>query len=208
MKLIDTNGQKSKSENSKLLGRLGRWKRFIVGVVFVPFLVIAGLESLSHFYQCPPGIGKDITNLSACDSEFYIKDVENQKLVAVLYDKQMQGIAPTENELQKAVFEVDREVIGGNNGIACNGVAFVSSDLPKQAKLFVKRHELEHIFQNLSHRQDKNPEFSANVAAAKEYPAGFVTTTFFSIVKSRNSYPSFTCYVIGLWKIFKIYFLP
>lgn len=165
-------------------------------------------NSLAFFINVRLRVGKETTNLSACDTELYTNDIENQKLVAVLKNKQVQGIIPTAEELDKVVFEVDREVIGGNNSIACNGAAFVSNDLPKQAKLFVKRHELEHIFQDLLHRQDKNPEFSANLAAAKEYPVGFVVTTVFSIIKSRDSYPSFTCYVIGLWKIFKIYFLP
>lgn len=200
--------QKSKFKNPVLLRHPIRWQSCGIWLLLAPFLVIIGLEFLSRFYQCPAGTSKETANLSVCDSRLYINDAENQKLIAVLNNKQVQGISPSKDELQKAVFEVDRERIGGNNGIACNGVAFISNDLPGQAKLFVKRHELEHIFQNLSQRQDRNPEFSANLAAAKEYPAGFVATTVFSIVKSRNSYPSFTCYVIGLWRIFKIYYLP
>lgn len=197
---------KSKHGTPKLSRRRFRWQLLGVGLLLATVLAVTSLELLSRFYACPRGKSED--SLPACDLRLYTNDTQNQELLVSLTEQYGQGIAPTKAELQKAVFEIDREFIGGNNGLVCNGVAFVSNDLPDEAKLFVKRHELEHVFQNLLRRQEKNSEFSANLAAAKEYPKGLVSTTIFSIVKSRVSYPSFVCYVIGLWRIFKIYFLP
>ncbi|HEX9333513.1 MAG TPA: hypothetical protein VF896_16590 [Anaerolineales bacterium] len=197
---------RSKREGSKLSGRRFRWRLLVVGLLLTPVLAVTSLELLSRFYACPRG--KSENSLPACDLRLYTNDTQNQDLLVSLTEKYGQGIAPTKAELDKAVFEIDRAFIGGNNGLVCNGVAFVSNDLPYEAKLFVKRHELEHVFQNLLQRQEKNPEFSANLAAAKEYPKGLISTTIFSIVKSRSAYPSFVCYIIGLWRIFKIYFLP
>lgn len=197
---------KSKHGTPKLSRSRFRWQLLGVGLLLAPVLAVTGLELLSRFYACPHGKGED--SLPACDLRLYTNDMQNQELLVSLTEQYGQGIVPTKAELQKAVFEIAREFIGGNNGLVCNGVAFVSNDLPDEAKLFVKRHELEHVFQNLLQRQEKNPEFSANLAAAKEYPKGLVSTTIFSIVKSRVSYPSFVCYMIGLWRIFKIYFLP
>ncbi len=194
--------------NPKSPKRFLRWRYLGLALLLTPLLAITSLELLSRFYRCSPAAGSEARTLTACDAELYTQDTENQKLLVALKDKQLQGIAPTEAELRQAVFAVERKSIGGNNGIVCNGAAFVSNDLPPAANLFVRRHELEHIFQQLLSRQEKNPEFAANVAAAKEYPVGLLSTTLFSIWESRTVYPSPLCWLIGLWATFKIYFLP
>jgi hypothetical protein len=103
------------------------------------------------------------------------------------------------------VVELSPEELPFLNGIAYGGRGFVRSDLPGQAKPFVVRHELEHLLQT---GQERNKEFSANVAAAREYPLGLLQTITFSLKERRRYHGSVSSYVAGLWNTFKTYFLP
>lgn len=88
------------------------------------------------------------------------------------------------------------------NGIACgDSLGYVRNDLPKEAKKYVKRHELEHLLINSS-------EFSTNLAASKEYPLGLIQTIFFTLKDRYHDYGSLPCYISGMYKTFKTYFLP
>ena len=138
------------------------------------------------------------------ESDFVITHPEHYELS----EQYRQGISPSREELEKAVIETDRDSIGGANGVYCSGVAFVSDDLPAQAELYVRRHELEHAFQFRLQIVEQNYESAANYAAAKEYPVGMVETTIFSVIKARDHFDSTTCYIVTLWETFKIYFLP
>lgn len=178
------------------------------------FAIFAGsieaLEILSRTSDCFPSSRANAAsvNYNSCANHLYTEDAELKTHLKQLSENYQQGILPSQEELVEAVIETDRDSIGGNNGVYCSGVPFVSSDLPMQAKLFVRRHELEHVFQDTLRIQEENFEFAANYASAKEYPIGFLETTIFSIINSRKSFDSTRCYFVSLWSIFKVYFLP
>jgi hypothetical protein len=168
--------------------------------------IIATLEILSRTSSC--STSRYSGSMTACGNHLYTADVNGEMYLNGLIEKYSQGISPSQEELEQAVIEVDRDSIGGANGVYCSGVAFVSNDLPTQAKLYVRRHELEHAFQFTLQMKEENYESAANYAAAKEYPVGMVETVVFSVVESRKFFNSTTCWLVMLWKIFKIYFLP
>ena len=146
-------------------------------------------ESEMSFPRCPASIGI----VPAIDEpSAYIKE---------LREKRMQGEHISKEEYQKAMQEavedVDPEIIAGFNGLACGNKGYVRNDLTESAELFVQRHELEHILVGAS-------EFEANQAAFKEYPWGGLQTTVLTL-SERMKRP---CALFGLWKSFKVYFLP
>jgi hypothetical protein len=147
-------------------------------------------------------------SMPACNDQRYTEDASHKMYLDELSKRYSQGVAPSTQELEKAVIEVDRKAIGGANGVYCNGAIFVSNDLPAQAELYVRRHELEHVFQDILNMDLENHESAANYAAAKEYPLGMVQTAIVSVIKARSRFDSITCYLVALWETFKIYFLP
>ncbi len=164
------------------------------------------LEILSRTSNCSTAMISG--SMSACGNHLYTNDANMRNYLNELSEKYSQGISPSPEEVEKAVMEVDRTSIGGANGLYCSGVAFVSNDLPVQAELYVRRHELEHVFQFTLQMEEQNHEFAANYAASKEYPIGMIETVIFSVIEGRDHFDSTTCYLVTLWKIFKIYFLP
>ena len=126
--------------------------------------------------------------MPACSNRLYTEDANAGIYINELTEKYSQGISPSPEELEKAVIEVDRDTIGGANGVYCSGMAFVSSDLPAQAELYVRRHELEHAFQFRLQMDEQNYKSAANYVAAKEYPVGMVETTVFSVIKSKRAF--------------------
>ena len=167
---------------------------------------IITLEILSRTSNCSTAMYSE--SMSACGNHLYTDDVNAGNYLNELSEKYSQGISPSPEELEKAVIEVDRASIGGVNGVYCGGVAFVSNDLPVQAELYVRRHELEHVFQFRLQMEEQNHESAANYAASKEYPIGMIETVIFSVVKARDHFDSTTCYLVALWETFKTYFLP
>ncbi|MEW6030788.1 MAG: hypothetical protein AB1564_10040 [Chloroflexota bacterium] len=170
--------------------------------------VIAALEILSRTHNCSSSIVAVPTLAAACSNPLYTEDVSYTNYLNELSERYRLGVSPSREDLDKAVIEVDRDVIGGANGRYCGGVAFVSDDLPTQAELYVRRHELEHVFQHILRMEEENREAAANYAAAKEYPVGMVETVVFTIVESRKYFNSTACHIIALWITFKVYFLP
>jgi hypothetical protein len=172
---------------------------FIFLVIFI--FIIFSLETLSKIYKCETSIP-----LSACP--IIIK--EENKLLSDLRNKRLAGEKISKEEYRqvadKIILEVDPDLIGGYyNGITCDNMGYVRNDLPKEAKKYVKRHELEHLLQT---GEERNPEFSASFAGAKEYPRGVIQTVLFSLKTRVKYYDSPTCYLLTLWELFKIYFLP
>lgn len=128
-----------------------------------------------------------------------------------LRDKRAQNISISGSEYDAAANELVHEVRGDAldplNGISCGEYGFVRDDLPHGASLFVKRHELEHLLQEgMGYRG--NPEFNANLAAAKAHPIGLIETIFFSVIHRARYYDSFFAYLVSAWVTFKKYFLP
>lgn len=183
-------------------------KMFLILLIFFALAVfsVVILEVLSKKYQCPivrPPISacniRPTSILPQTDSELSEIRVKRDTKERITKEEYRQLA-------EKFVREVDPNVLSGfYNGIACGNFGYVRNDLPKEAKKYVKRHELEHLLQT---GKEKNPEFSANWAAAKEYPLGFLQTIFFSAQNRAKYSDSSTCYIVSSWKTFKIYMLP
>jgi hypothetical protein len=178
-------------------------KAFLVTLsIFI--VTIFSLEILSKNYKCKISIPSP--RCSVLREENF---GEENKLLSDLRNKRLtrQKISKEEylEAADKFILEVDPELMGGSNGIACGNIGYVRNNLPKEAKKYVKRHELEHLLQT---GKERNPEFSANFAAAKEYPFGAIETVIFTLKNRAKYYQSPVCYLLMLWKNFKTYFLP
>ena len=176
---------------------------FILLIVFV--LIIFSLEILSKNYKCQ--VSKPIPPVHLCERNIL---PEEDKLLKNLRDKRLRAEKISKKEYEQAfnllIYEVEPIRLGGYlNGIACRNYGYVRNDLSIEAKKFVKRHELEHLLQT---GEERNPEFSANFAAGKEYPLGLIQAIFFSIKNRAKYYDSPLCYILSLWKTFRVYLLP
>ncbi len=179
--------------------------RLFLLLLAMPLAGLVSLEAWSRQVSCPRRIGPT----PACEAAGSGAYQEQRALAEQLAQAHARGIEPSEDQLLQAVVEVERSQIGGANGLYCSGVAFVANDMPAEAEMFVRRHEVEHAFQDILSRHPENPEFSANVAAGRQYPLGLVATTAHTIFRSRDLLDlSFGCYVARLWTSFKVYFLP
>lgn len=182
-------------------------KKLFLAVTAVLAFTIGGLEIATHLCDCSNQLSAEELQIPVCENnKTYQKDL--QLLLDSLQAKRNQGQSVSRAEYREAtdklVFEVDQSQIGIVNGIACNGkIAYVAEELPPQAKLFVKRHELEHLFQI---PYAENNELKANIAAAKEYPVGLLSTIGFSVLKLKR-YFSWCCFFVIGWLNFKVYFL-
>lgn len=180
---------------------------FLLAVFVVLFASIFTFESLSRKYQrwCSRPFSRGGLSCWALKEKYGVPEVipllffevkakreAGEKVLKKDYRKLMEEV----------VLEVEREEIGGSNGIACGYFGFVARDLLKPAKRFVKRHELVHIL-------GIGSNFKANMEAGKEYPFGFLETTILSIFRALiYSEKPFVCRIVSLWNNFKEYFLP
>lgn len=185
-----------------------RWlKRLLWTGMAVLFVSIIGLEIATRVCDCSNQLTPEERRIVVCE-ENATYDNESQLLLDSLRTKRAQGITISKADYREAidrlVIEVAQEQLGIVNGVACRGeIAYVAEGMPIQATLFVKRHELEHLFQS-SH--DEDSELEANVAAAKEYPIGLLSTIAFSVIK-LGRYFSWCCFLVIGWANFKLYFL-
>lgn len=180
-------------------------------IVLIGSLVTVGivLELLSRVYECKGVFPKEFT--TSCPRSPRPSNLsKNKKFIADLKEKRSRSEKISKQKYGQAadllILEVEPAKLSYRfNGVACSSHGYVRNDLPERAKNFVKRHELEHLLQT---HQERNTEFSANLAAAREYPLGLVQTIFFSLKNRASFYDSKFCYILSLWKTFKVYFLP
>ena len=185
-------------------------KRLLVPIIILVLLIIFAvflLERASLSYHCQPIKIPSWPNCEANPSE------EQQILLENIRIKRQnkEYISKKEYRLvfEKLIIEMDPEIMGSLNGLSCGNFGMVKNNLPPQSKLFVKRHEFEHLLQEGKIMAlNTNNEFLANSAAAKEYPWGLIETVFVSLKDRSKYYDSVSCYLISLWKTFKTYFLP
>ena len=193
----------------------------LIFVVVMSFLV-GGIEYIGGRYQCqpiefpehPPCV---TTTISANGDSLmywaYPDDFIDGDLLwlASIREKRINGEFVSKSEyraiMEWFIVEVSEEQMPKLNGLSCGNFGYVREDLPEQAKLFVRRHEFEHIMQE-GMDIEGNQEFLANVAAAREYPTGLIQTMIFSLRESRPAGEDVWCYFFRLWKGFKMYFLP
>lgn len=176
---------------------------------------IVGLELYTSNCNCNVSEVANIEELNftipICEQDIgtypFTYDPEQQQLIDEIMEKQNVGELITKEEYRSAmdllVYEVPPELLGNVNGVMCRGgVAFVRDSLPKQAKRYVARHELEHLFQTTR----ENQEVEANIAAGKEYPIGLISTVVSSLIEAKSKLP-WCCFLKSSWFAFKLYFL-
>ncbi|KKP69346.1 hypothetical protein A2X44_04305 [candidate division CPR3 bacterium GWF2_35_18] len=197
-------------------------KYFVIFSLVFIIISIISFEFLSRYYQCPKiAFPKHpdcytFTLLENGDWEGgYTFDSffneEDRNWLESLRQKRKEGLKISKEEYRQAsdyfMIEVSKEEMPGLNGISCGDFGYVREDLPVSAKLFVKRHEFEHMMQE-GNMEEGNQEFQANLAAFSEYPFGGLQTVFFSIFGDRTGSSFSVCRFVRLWQLFKVYFLP
>lgn len=184
---------------------------FLLAVLAILFVSVLTFEFLSSIYSeyCIPSMRPiPIVKGLLCWElkEKYCVDRDVPSLLFEIRAKREAGKRVSKKDyrqlLEEIVIEVDREEIGGSNGLSCGYFGFVAKDLPKPARIFAKRHELAHIL-------GEGNEFHANKESSLEYPFGFLETTVISIFRTLVfSERPFICRIVILWEAFKVYFLP
>jgi hypothetical protein len=178
--------------------------KFIIGtsIFIVAFAIF--LEIGSRHYRCQI-TDQNPQAVLVCDPDhFPISQSKSQAIQNIIESKQ-QGIEPSRKDLDRAVNIEKYENMPGFNGVACgDGMIFIRHDLGDEAKYFVARHELEHIFiRHGMNSECDSEEYCATIIAAKVYPAGFVSTIISSLSLSAKESPTVWCFLFGSWKIFK-----
>jgi len=191
-------------------------RRLKKALIWFPILLIGSIVGLELYTDnCNCVVAEEeketLTTVPICEngSEEYpfAYDLEQKQLIDEIIEKRSVGESVTKDEYREAmdllVYEVPPEQLNHVNGVVCReGVAFVSDSLPKQAKIYVARHELEHLFQTTS----ENQEIDANIAAGKEYPTGLLSTIISSLIEAKSKL-SWCCFLRSSWYAFKVYFL-
>ncbi len=184
--------------------------------IWFPILLVISIVGLELYTDnCSCVISEEekvtLTTVPICEngSEKYpfAYDLEQKQLIDEIIEKRSVGESVTKDEYREAmdllVYEVPPEQLGNVNGVVCReGLAFVSDSLPNQTKIYVARHELEHLFQTTR----ENQELEANIAAGKEYPIGLISTIVSSLIAAKSQL-SWCCFLKSSWFAFKLYFL-
>jgi len=144
-----------------------------------------------------------------CHLDYYPVNESKISILAELIQKHGNGEEITDYDLEASVILAPQEDLPGLNGIVCNGMIIVSSRLQGSARLYIIRHELEHVFQLEGLEPDcQDTELCATWAAAREYPQGFVFAIISSLREAYRISPSFWEFLFSSWYIFKVYLLP
>ena len=187
----------------------------LIWSIFLLIFSIAGLELYTRNCHCSVPVATSTQemhfSISICEQDIgsypFSYDLEQQQLIDEIIEKRNKGERIDKEEYRSAmdllVYEAPPEYLEGVNGVVCRGrVAFVRDSLPEQAKNFVARHELEHLFQTTH----ENQEIRANIAAGKEYPMGLISTIILSLAEAKSQLP-WCCFLKSSWFAFKLYFL-
>ena len=187
-------------------------KKFLIWSPILLIGSIIGLELYTNHCNCvvpEEQLAHFTVPLCENNSDEYpfAYDAAQRQLIDDIIEKRNAGESITKAEYREAmdllVYEVPPEQLGNVNGVVCRqGVAFVNNALPRQAKIYVARHELEHLFQT----PNENQELEANIVAGKAYPIGLLSTIVHSLIVAK-SHLSWCCFLRSSWFIFKLYFL-
>jgi hypothetical protein len=184
-----------------------RWlKRILLVGTAVLIMSITGLEIATRTCSCKDKVAPDFMQIKICEQEEAVYDIEELTILENLRSDRAEGIPVSKATYREAmdmlVAEIDPALLGPAAGMVC-GIAYVRNSLPDQAKLYVKRHEFEHLLQDPSM---ENSEMAAHYVAAKEYPIGLVQTIVYSLWETKNEL-NWCCFFVSSWAIFKFYFL-
>lgn len=108
------------------------------------------------------------------------------------------------------LIKVSREEMPNIDGISCGDYGYIRDDLPYQARLFVTRHEGEHMLQQNQDLEGKNKEFISTSTAWRNYPLGGLQAMLFSFRNHdwEKNQGITTCSFMNSWTTFKNYYLP
>ncbi|VAW42875.1 hypothetical protein MNBD_CHLOROFLEXI01-5351 [hydrothermal vent metagenome] len=187
-------------------------------LIWFPILFVGsiiGLEAYTRNCNCVVPETAQIESLNftipICESDLeaypLVYNAEQRQMIDEIIEQRNAGEPITKETYRAAmdalVYEASPELLGRANGVVCRGeVAFIRDSLPPQAKLYVARHEVEHLFQT-SH---ENQEVAANIAAGKAYSVGLLSTIVASLIEAKSQL-SWCCFLKSSWFIFKLYFL-
>ena len=185
----------------KLIGR------FLIGATALAIVSTPVLELGSRYYECPAK--GEAADWSVCNPYQYPVDAAQLRMIRDLGEAKKKGAEPSREDLDQIMNLVEYEDMNGLNGAACgDGMLFVRSNLGREGRYFVARHELEHAFRNRGIGLEcSEEEQCATLVAAGAYPVGFIETVVSSLYLSATDSPTFWCFLFGSWIIFRAYIL-
>ena len=178
----------------------------ILFVLFLGSIVFLELGSRWYIMSTPSSSAPEIL---VCHLDYYPINEEKILILDQLTQKHANGEQIQDHELESASILAPQADMPSLNGIVCNGMIIVSSRLEGPARLYVIRHELEHVFQIAGLEPDcEDTELCATWAAALDYPLGFVSAIISSLKEAYRLSPSVWEFLFSSWYVFKVYLLP
>ena len=177
-------------------------------ILFILVFIVIILEIITKKVTCPLRPSGDITLFTE-----FLPNEEAKKILTELRNRRSKGESISKLEykkvFEKVIYKVPASRMGSWFGVVPQigvDICFIRDNLPTIVANLVKRHELEHLLQT---GQEKNVEWSANVAVIKEYHWRSLFMIPFA-VKDRFSFyhGEPLCLVASLWVNFKKYLLP
>jgi hypothetical protein len=184
------------------------FRKLLITAMFFGVATIAFLEIGSRYYRCPE-TGRSYAGSSVCDPRHHPVDQNRIQAILTVIKSGKPGLEPSRADLDRIITLTKYEEMPGLNGILCpSGMIFVRDNLSSEAKYFVARHELQHVYsEHGMNTQCGKEEYCATMSAARVYPLGFVETILSSLSVSFNESRTVWCFLFGSWNIFKIYLL-
>ncbi len=178
----------------------------ILIILLLALIIFLELGSSWYIRSHPSSSAPEIL---VCHLDYYPVVEGKLSILAELVQKHENGERITKDELDQVVILAPQVDMPGLNGIVCNGMIIVSSRLQGSARLYIIRHELEHVFQMEGLEPDcQDPELCATWVPAREFPLGFVDAILSSLREAYRISPSFWEFLFSSWYIFKVYLLP
>jgi hypothetical protein len=203
------------SRPSGLAPCVGLKRKIVKNKIYISTLLLLGFIMLSVAYleygsnhnSCTYSSGEYVY---VYNSNYYPFNQQNYERINELIRMKRLGIEPSREELLNSVIIVPYEDMKGVNGTYYHKNIYIRDNLSENAKAFVARHELDHVFQEniIDYYCDNNEEYCATMNAAKYYPIGLLETITSSLITAYDNYPDKQCFFFGSWKIFRYYIFP
>ena len=178
----------------------------ILLILFLTSIIFLELGSSWYIRSNPSSSAPEIL---VCHTDYYPVNEKKLFYLDELIQKYQRGEKINQDELEGIVVLAPQVDMPSLNGIVCNGMIIVSSRLKGAARLYIIRHELEHVFQMEGLRPNcQDTELCATYAATLDYPLGFGLAIISSLKEAYRISPSFWEFLFSSWYVFKVYLLP